>query len=380
MAVTEVPGMQAPASIGARSRTTTAWRIVRYTLTRFVALFLTTVVGVYLTILFANMGGHVDEIRKATVREGIATFVAMAQEYAHLTPAQRRQLVEELAQVEIKRLGLDQPFLVRSFHYLGNALTLNLGRAEQLTSDSGSSQVRNIILERLVPTLLLTATSFLFLFFVSIFVALGLSRRYGSFLDRLSVALAPLSAAPSWFYGIFLILIFAAVLGWLPFGGMVGAPPPPTQWGYFLSLMKHLILPVSAIVLSSIFISIYSWRTFFLIYSSEDYVDMARAKGLPARAIEQRYILRPSLPYIITSFALSVIALWTGSIILELVFNWPGLGRLFYQAVQLFDTPIIVGNTIIYAYLLAITVFVLDFVYSLVDPRVKVGGAEGRLA
>lgn len=380
MAVTEVPGMQAPASIGARSRTTTAWRIVRYTLTRFVALFLTTVVGVYLTILIANMGGHVDEIRKATVREGIATFVAMAQEYSHLTPAQRRLLVEELAQVEIKRLGLDQPFLVRSFHYLGNALTLNLGRAEQLTSDSGSSQVRNIILERLVPTLLLTATSFLFLFFVSILVALGLSRRYGSFLDRLSVALAPLSAAPSWFYGIFLILIFAAVLGWLPFGGMVGAPPPPTQWGYFLSLMKHLILPVSAIVLSSIFISIYSWRTFFLIYSSEDYVDMARAKGLPARAIEQRYILRPSLPYIITSFALSVIALWTGSIILELVFNWPGLGRLFYQAVQLFDTPIIVGNTIIYAYLLAITVFVLDFVYSLVDPRVKVGGAEGRLA
>src|SRR5690606_28335647 len=121
--------------------------------------------------------------------------------------------------------------------------------------------------------------------------------------------------------GIFLILIFAAVLGWLPFGGMVGAPPPPTQWGYFLSLMKHLILPVSAIVLSSIFISIYSWRTFFLIYSSEDYVDMARAKGLPARAIEQRYILRPSLPYIITSFPLSVIALWTASIILDPAFE-----------------------------------------------------------
>ena len=380
MAVTEAPNMQAPASVGAHSRAGTAWRIARYTLTRLITLFLTTVVGVYLTIIIANMGGYVDEIRKASIREELAIAVGLSPQYSHLTPSQRRELVDQLAEVQYKRLGLDQPFWgMRSLRYLGNSLMLNLGRAEFLTSDSGSSLVRNIILERLVPTLLLTATSFLFLFFISVFVGLGLSRRYGSLLDRLSVALAPLSAAPSWFYGIFLILIFAAVLRWLPFGGMVDAPPPKTTWAYFISLLKHLILPVGAIVLSSIFIDIYSRRTFFLIYSSEDYVDMARAKGLPAGAVDRRYILRPSLPYIVTSFALSLITLWGGSIILEQVFNWPGLGRLFFEAIQVVDTPIIVGNTIIYAYLLAITVFVLDFVYALVDPRVKVG-AEGRSA
>ena len=379
MAVSEAPSRYSPASVTVRSGSSPVWRVVRYTVTRLVTLFLTTVVGVYLTILIANMGGHVDEIRRATIREELGNFVAMRPEYAHLTPSQRRELVAELAQVEYRRLGLDQPFIVRSFRYLSNALVLNLGRAEQLTSDSGSSQVRLIILERLAPTLLLTGTSFLILFFVSIFAALVLSRRYGSWLDRLSMALAPLSAAPSWFYGIFLILIFAAILRWLPFGGMVDAPPPPTHWGYFLSLLRHLILPVSAIVLSGIFIGVYSWRTFFLIYSSEDYVDMARAQGLSARTIERRYILRPSLPFIITSFALSLITLWSGSIILEQVFNWPGLGRLFYMAIHLFDTPIIVGNTIIYAYLLAVTVFVLDFVYALVDPRVKIG-SEGRSA
>jgi peptide/nickel transport system permease protein len=69
-----------------------------------------------------------------------------------------------------------------------------------------------------------------------------------------------------------------------------------------------------------------------------------------------------------------VIGLWFGAIILETVFNWPGLGRLFYRAIGLFDTPVIVGETVIYAYLLAITVFLLDFIYALVDPRVKVGG------
>jgi peptide/nickel transport system permease protein len=97
---------------------------------------------------------------------------------------------------------------------------------------------------------------------------------------------------------------------------------------------------------------------------------------LPARTIERRYVLRPTLPTIITTFALTLISLWTGAVVLETVFNWPGLGRMLFQAIGLYDTPIIVGSTVIYAYLLAITVFVLDFVYALVDPRVKVGGEE----
>jgi peptide/nickel transport system permease protein len=101
---------------------------------------------------------------------------------------------------------------------------------------------------------------------------------------------------------------------------------------------------------------------------------MAKAKGLPARDVEQRYILRPTLPNIITNFALLIITLWTGANITETVFLWPGLGRTLFQAVGLYDTPIIVGATIINAYLLALTVFILDFIYAMVDPRVKIGG------
>ncbi len=77
-------------------------------------------------------------------------------------------------------------------------------------------------------------------------------------------------------------------------------------------MLKHLILPASSVIISSIFISIYNWRTFFLIYSSEDYVEMAKAKGLLQRDIERRYILQPTLPTIITNFALLLITLWTG--------------------------------------------------------------------
>jgi peptide/nickel transport system permease protein len=352
-------------------------RVVRYVSIRLVTLFITVVIGVYLTILIANMGGYVDQIKKGEIREAVQMRVLTDQALRNLPADARAKRIEDLVRLEEKRLGLDQPFLVRSFRFLRSALTLSLGRSLQMSSDSGSRQVRLIILERLPATLLLFGTADLTLFFVSLFLGLSLSRRYGSFLDKLSVALSPLSSAPGWFYGIFLIVLFAGVLKVLPFGGMVDIPPPSNPVDYALSVLRHLILPVTAITLSSIFLSVYSNRTFFLIYSSEDYVDMAKAKGLQDREIERRYILRPTLPTIITSFALLLISLWTGAPIFETVFNWPGLGRTIYQAVGLFDTPVIVASTVLFAYLLAITVFLLDFIYALVDPRVKIGGQEG---
>lgn len=351
-------------------------RVMKFTGLRVITLFLTVVVGVYLTILIANMGGYVDTIMKSEIRERYTAMILGDPANRNISAEAKKKLLEERIAAEEKRLGLDTPVAVRTANYLKNALMMNLGRAQNMSSDSGSRSVRLIILERLPATLLLLGTSEFLVFFASIFLALSLSRRYGSFWDKLIIALSPTSAAPGWFYGIFLILFFAAILRVLPFGGMVDAPPPENKIEYALSLMKHLVLPVSALLISQITISIYNWRTFFLIYSSEDYVEMAKAKGLSARDIEQKYILRPTLPTIITNFALLLIGVWTGATIIETVFQWPGLGRTLYTAIGLYDTPVIVGSTIIYAYLLAITVFLLDFIYALVDPRVKVGGGN----
>ena len=351
-------------------------RLARYSITRLFMLFITVVIGVYLTILIANMGGYVDEIRRGTIREEVGIEVMADQQLKQLPQAERDKIIEERIAIEEKRMGLDQPFILRSFGFLKDAMTLNLGFAEDMYSDTGSRQVKLILLERLPSTLVLWGLANLFLFFISLFAALFLSRRYGSVIDRVIITLAPTSSAPAWFYGLFLILIFAALLQVLPFGAMVDAPPPDNPVDYGLSLAKHLVLPVSAILISSFFLTTYNWRTFFLIYSSEDYVEMAKAKGLSDRDIERRYVLRPTLPTIITQFALLLITLWTGAIILETVFNWPGLGRALYQAIGLYDTPVIVGSTVIYAYLLAVTVFLLDFIYAAVDPRVRIG-SEG---
>ncbi|MBI2980013.1 MAG: ABC transporter permease [Chloroflexi bacterium] len=368
-----ISGAEGPSGGRRRAVPSTLTRVAKYTGYRAVALLLTVVVGVYLTILIANMGGYVDQIRIAQIREAAGGRVAADRQLQGLPISEIRNRIDQYVELEVKRLRLDRPFALRSLTYLTDALSLSLGRAENLTSDSGSRQVRQILLERLPATLLLFATSYLLLFFGTIFVALFLSRRYGSFLDRAVVALVPTSVAPSWFYGVFLILIFAAMLKVLPFGGMVTSPPPQSALEYGLSVLKHMILPVAAITIGSVFATIYSWRTFFLIYSAEDYVEMAKAKGLSSSTIERRYILRPTLPTIITTFSLGLIGIWTGSIILETVFNWPGLGRLLFQAVSAFDTPVVIGAEVIYAYLLAFTVFLLDIVYALVDPRVKVG-------
>lgn len=349
-------------------------RVSRYVVIRLLTLFVTVVIGIYLTIVIANMGGFVDTIMRGEIRERVTNSVIASASAQQMDPATRQKLIQERIAVEEERLGLNVPIAIRNFRYLANALTLQLGRAHNMTSDSGSKTVRLIILERLPATLLLMGVSQLFLFFSSLLIALNLSRRYGNFWDRIVVALSPTSSVPPWFYGIFLILIFASLLRVLPFGGMVDSPPPSNPFDYSLSLAKHLILPGLSLVLSSFFLSIYTNRTFFLIYSSEDYVDMAKAKGLPARDVEQKYILRPTLPNIITNFALLIISLWSGATITETIFLWPGLGRTLFQAIGLYDIPIIVGITIINAYLLAITVFLLDFIYALVDPRVKIGG------
>lgn len=351
-----------------------AFRFVKYVAKRGIALFIIVILAVYITILIANMGGYVDEIIKSEALMRISLMVREDPAYQYLTPSEMKELINELYEQEIKRLGLDEPFIYRSFGYLKGALTLELGRAHYLTSDSGSRAVRNIILERLPATILLFTTINVILFFLSLFVGLFLSRRYESKLDKAIVTLSPLSSIPGWFYGIFLILIFASLLRILPYGGFVDAPPPPTTLGYALSVMKHMILPVFSWLIAYSFIQIYVRRTFFLMFSSEDYVEMAKAKGLPPRLIERRYILRPTLPPIITDFALMLIGSWMGAIITERVFNWPGIGTLFYRAVSLFDSPVIIGEVVVYAYLLAITVFVLDIVYALVDPRIRVGG------
>ena len=231
MAVVAQPTLEKPTVKKGRHENTLT-RVSRYVVVRLLTLFVTVVISIYLTIMIANMGGHVDQIMKNEIRERVTASIAGNPTFQQMEPDVRQKLIAERIAAEEERIGLNIPIAVRNFRYLSNALTLQLGRAINMTSDSGSKQVRLILLERLPATLLLMGISQLFLFFSSVFLALNLSRRYGNFWDKLVIALSPTSAVPPWFYGIFLIMIFAALFKILPFGGMVDSPPPEAPFEY----------------------------------------------------------------------------------------------------------------------------------------------------
>jgi peptide/nickel transport system permease protein len=352
-------------------------RIAKYTLVKGISLVLTVILGVYLTILVANLGGGVDEIFRGMITQTLMGRVQGG--WLDDVPTEQRTQILEQAEWEMEEAyGLHEPFMLRSARWLVNGLTLNLGETFLLGFFEGvwrgaDQAVQSLVLQRLPYTLLLVGASNVLIFVATVGVALVLSRRYGGLMDRTMVTLAALTSAPSWIFGVILVVVVAGRLQLLPFPKAIDTQYAALTPEFGRLLLTQMIFPVAAITLSTFFTGVYTWRTFFVLYSGEDYVEMAKAKGLAPRALERRYVLRPSLPYVITAFALMVIGVWEGAIALEILFYWPGIGPLFLQAIQRFNTPLIVAVVVVFAYLLAITVFVLDILYALVDPRVRVG-------
>lgn len=168
-------------------------RFLRYSLKRGITLLIVVTLAVYATVIIANMGGYVDEIIKGQISDEINQSVFQNPAYRNLSSEEKKQLVDDLYKQEIERLGLDKPFVYRSVGYLTSALSLNLGRARFMSSDSGSRTVRLILLERLPTTILLFTSINLVLFFLSLLGGLFLSRRHGSKIDKAIVSLSPFS-------------------------------------------------------------------------------------------------------------------------------------------------------------------------------------------
>lgn len=352
-------------------------RSVRYLAIRVLVVFLTILVGVYAAIWVTNLGGYADSALKEELRMIVLEMLNKSKTYHTLTSDEKNELIGQMEEEIYRANDLDQPFAKRSFRYFRDAFTLTLGEARMMTDRSGSAVVLDVLMDKLPMTLLLFGTANLLTFFGGLFIALALSRRFGGPLDRAVTMAIPALSAPPWFHGLFLIVIFASLLRLLPFGGVMSPPLPETTFGYVLGMLKHMILPVSAIVLGTLPAAVYANRALFMIHASEDYVELAKAKGVRAGRLQRRYILRPVLPPIITNFAFIAIVAWQGIVITERVFNWPGLGSLLIRAIELRDVSVIMGVVTMLAYLLGLSVLLLDVLYVVVDPRVSLG-AGGR--
>ncbi len=360
------------------SKAQSPWlRASGYLTVRLLTLAVMVAIAVSATIFVANMGGFVDEIIRSEIRVGIA-FMRLGGWLDDVPAEQRNEIMEQAVLAMEEAQGLNQPLLLRSVRWLDRALTLRWGPARRMPQiqfrGQPTNDVRFLVLDTLPRTLLLFGSANLLLFLTSIALGLGMTRRYGGWVDRVVAVLTPLSSAPPWVYGILLTVLALQIPGFGFVTARFSGWPDTFQWSYVLMILQYMLVPILAIFLSKLFQSIYIWRTFFLLYRNEDYAEMARAKGLSDRDIERRYILRPALPSVLTHFALLLTALWQEVIILEYFFNVEGIGRLFVIALRRFDIPVVLAIVVVFAYLLAITVFLLDIAYVLVDPRVRVGG------
>ncbi len=348
-------------------------RVAKYILIRAVILFFMLCIGIFLAIVVINYGGYIDKIRQADIDESLM-FVSLSMRGA--SPEKVAQVTEQLRWQMEEAAGLHSPFLLRCVRWFYQTITFDWGTTYRVGVDtflsSTPAKVSSVVLRRAPYTLLLAGATNFILFFASIFVALNLSKRFDSLLDRIMIALSPLSSIPNWVYGILLTVVFFGELHLLPMNGIYDEFPPATQLGYIPIVLKHMILPVSSIFLGMFFSTIYSWRTFFLIHSGEDYLELAKAKGVPTGALERRYMLKPTLPYIITSFAMLMVTFWQGIIVLEVFFEWPGLGQLFMVSIRAREMSVTIGIVTVFALLLGLSVFLLDIIYVLVDPRVKI--------
>jgi len=346
----------------------------RYFIKTVVSRLLTLVLAVYITVIVANAGGYIDVIYKNQIRFAVQSEIARNPSFANLPPEVRDKFIEERVQAIIHSRGLDKPFIVRTLIYLRDALTLNLGRALVLRSASGSSCVRDIILERLPQTVLLFTTGTIIYAVLGIYLGLYMARSAGKLFDKAMTFFAMVtSVVPAWFFGIFFILLFSFYLRLFPSGGLLSVPPPTTPLGYFADILYHMALPLFTWVFTFFGYWAYITRNIVIQVSEDDHVMVARAKGLPEKLVLFKYILRPSLPPIVTNVALALVGSWTGAIITETVFEWPGVGRLYYEAIESLDAPVVIGVTTIYAYLLTATILILDLIYGILDPRIRAG-------
>lgn len=362
-------------------------RMVKYALSKALMIALTIVLGVLVTVVIVNQGGQIDNIVKQEVSNRVyAENPNWSPMIMSTFPQERLRMEAAIWQYE-EAAGLHLSYWPRHLRWAFKALALDWRLPVMVSAAPGSSypsqMVKDILLTDLPHTLLLVGLSFFLLFVMGIPLALYLFRHQGSRVDRLVTLLAPISSVPGWVLVILLVLIFAVNLKVLPPGGMLDTTPADTLWGRFLAIARHTVLPVTAILLSLIFQFVNAWRAYFLLYSQEDYVSLGLAKGLPWKLLETRYILRPSLPYILTSFTLTLVSFWQMTIALEKIVNWPGIGRLYILTLPNFwgesfyrgESSITLGIVVLFAYLLGVTIFLLDVLYGLVDPRVRLGGS-----
>ena len=278
---------------------------------------------------------------------------------------------EFLAQVRAD-YGLDQPLLVQLGTYVGNVAQLNLGESIYF-----NEPVLGLIVERLFATVLLAGTSLLFAVGLGVAIGVYTARRpEGSMSSAATVSSLVGFSTPVFYSAIMFIVLFAAKWSLLPVGGMEDVRYDGNWVGETIDLLQHLILP--ALSLGIIYLAIYSRlaRASMLEVLESDYIRTARAKGARERVVVYKHALRNAVIPVVTAAGLQVGNLLSGALLVEVVFAWPGVGRLAVDSIFRRDSPTLLGIMIFSSAMVILANLLTDLVYRIIDPRIRVGGSR----
>jgi len=280
-----------------------------------------------------------------------------------------------------RRWGLDQPVYVQYFYFLSAALRGDLGKSFRF-----AQPVNQLIASRLPATVELAF--FAMLVATSIAIPLGVyaGAKPNSFVDNVGTTFGLFGISmPNFWFGIMMILLFAGILHLLPSAGRseYGAAGRTISGFYFLDSVlvgnwvglsdafKHVLLPATTLGCALAGIQMRITRSAVLEVTREDYVMVARAKGLPNPAVLWRHAVRNAIIPIVTVIGLELGALLSGSIIVETVFAWPGVGSLLITGVTSRDYPLVTGIVLMYTVAFVTINLLVDAVYAVVDPRIR---------
>ena len=334
------------------------------------------VLMITILITISLVGSNLDVILKQgvafQVRSEITDNPAIAGGF--LSVEKFEEFVQSQIEQRTQILGLDEPWYSpqRIGLTMYKILFLDFGHATFLASDSGSTDVRDIIFEKLPRTILLFTTATILISIIGIFLGALASSRVGSMTDRLTSSFAIISSSfPVWWIGMLLIFLFAFTYQIFP----ARATPdiPSSDPGYIGALLYHMTLPLITIVLIGFGSWAYLVRNFMVGIMQEDYIAAKKTIGIRPRQIIYSHALKNAAPPIITILALSLSGSLGGAIITEAVFDWPGMGRLYFDAITVLDLPVIIGATYVLTAFFLVSIFIADLLYGYFDPRIRAG-------
>ncbi len=310
----------------------------------------------------------------------ILAVIVMCFSLVHLAPGDAALVIAgesgagdpELIEQIREDLGLDDPYLVQLSRYVGDVASGDFG-----TSYRFNEPVTSLIGDRIWPTILLVTTALVFAIVIGVLVGVFTARRPESPVSHGVTVFSLVGySMPVFWTGYLLIIAFASNVRWFPVAGMRDVRFEGNRFEEWLDIAHHLVLP--ALTLGLIYLAQYSRlsRASMLEVLQSDYVRTARAKGLAERKVVYKHALRNAVIPVITIAGLQFGALVSGALLVETVFNWPGLGRLAADSVFQRDAPVLLGVLICSAVLVVVINILTDVVYRMIDPRIRVGGSS----